>query len=768
MKQISKISSVILLIFAVTHLSALPPATGVRHDVSEVEIIEEEILSVLEALDLETCPATLVYNVPGGQILTESGRYCLAEDITVTGTGIIIEGNGITLDLNGHSIILTGSSGEIGIAIATDPMITTTYSDIRIKNGMIINIDPPVYVAPLPMDSSPTFTNNVGISVGSGTNIVHDLRLEDITCVALDAGILLNHAINTEIDRVTCESCNVGLFGTNQVSLFARDSIFNNNVSAGFAVVDFVPPVLSSGYSSKVINCGASNNGLVGFVLVLASDFLFQDCFAAENQENGFIIVASRAISLVNCLAQSQYNNITDPYTFQANGFSVTGGSIDVIVRECSAINNKDFGFNEDGPANQNQYYSNYACNNGTNFAGIFSAPVTSPANARGVHNVDCSNSALDEVDSILSIVENIDFVVDALATCPVTLVYNSTPQPLIAPGRYCLAEDLVSTVTIAGNNITLDLNGYIISTSSGDGIDVLANDVLANFVTIKNGTITASGGNGITVSGGVTDLCIEGITCYNCFNNGIELDGCNEAIIQNVICDFCMTNTHLTNGGGIYLNGSENVLVSDSLLINGQGAFNAGLYSTCSSYITVQRCSMNNNAGAGISLNNDTDCIISDCSALKNDGGGMGSFALAGVKTAVVSNCIAESTGIDNGFSVDAASSNIVVKECSAIKNQLAGFSNGSDSAQFYGNSAIGNNGYGGGYGFYNSASALDAPQFYSNYACNNGTNYSGVVVASVTSPANARGVANVDCSNSALDEIVVANSKLDILLAP
>jgi len=377
---------------------------------SQLDSISFAVENISSALDsMGTCPVTLLYNVPGGQTLTKSGRYCLAEDILVTGTvGIIIDGSGITLDLNGHSIILTGSSGEIGIAIATDPLLTTTFADIRIKNGTVINSNPPVYVSPPPM-TIPVFSN-IGISAGSGDNVVYDLCIEDVTCVALDAGISLNHTIDAVVDRVKCDLGNVGLFGTNQVSLLVQNSLFNNNVTAGFAVVKFSG---SSGNSSKVIHCGASNNGIVGFVVVSAADFLFQDCFAAENQQSGFIIVLSNAISLVNCLAQSQ-DNSTD---LEANGFLVTV-STDIVFRECSAINNKSVGFNDNNPANQ--YYSNYACGNGTNYSSsVVSAPVTSPANARGVYNVDCSNSAVDEVALLESTCEvlnsKLDFIISYL-----------------------------------------------------------------------------------------------------------------------------------------------------------------------------------------------------------------------------------------------------------------------------------------------------------------------------------------------------------------
>jgi len=743
--------SVIMLIFAMTNLLALPPATGIRHDVDQVENLAEEILSIVEALDLETCPVTLVYNVPGGQTLTESGRYCLAEDILVTTTGIIIDGSSITLDLNNHSIVLTGT-GAVGIELYGG----AGNRDIRIKNGTVINIDPPLYS----FINSPTpVFSNTGISVGVDNNMVYDARIEEVTCVGLDAGILLNHALNMNINQVICESCNAGLFGTNQINLFAQNSLFNNNVTGGVGIVNFSG---LSGHSSKFINCGASNNGTLGFYFGSMLDFIVEDCFAFENNQVGFFAQNNSGISFVNCSAKSQ-----------VFGFVMSGS--EGIMRECEAVNNSAIGFVDDQL--HNQYYSNYACGNGTNYSGsVLSAPVTSPANARGVHNVDCSNSAVDEVDTILSLVENISSVVESV--CPVTLVYDNHPfgQTLTEPGRYCLAQDITRKIIIAGNNITLDLNGHIIN-STGSGILIGENYGTpyfenASFVCIKNGTITANGGNSITATG-VSDLRIENVTCDGCQNNGngIELIRCDGAIINNVICSN-------NQGSGIFLNSSSNVTVRDSSFVgqtNNPG-FSTGVtdpYSEPSSNIIIQRCIMSNNS-IGLSLDSDMNDVIVDCVAAHNSGIG---FSLTNVQTAALVNCVSEDNACGDGFTIDVKSSNILIKECVSLNNGNGsdctgcGFNNSSTTTLFYANKACDNNNYG-----FDDFSA-GGSQYYANYACDNGgnagissnnsVNYNGVVSAPVTSSENARGVYNVDCGNSDVDELAAINSKIDVLLA-
>src|SRR5579862_5735226 len=106
-------------------------------EIEELEPVAERIISVVDALELETCPATLIHNVDLPITLTASGRYCLAEDLLVTTTGIIIDGSGITLDLNCHSIILTNTSA-IGVAVDGDPAHVSN-SDIVIKNGTVVD-----------------------------------------------------------------------------------------------------------------------------------------------------------------------------------------------------------------------------------------------------------------------------------------------------------------------------------------------------------------------------------------------------------------------------------------------------------------------------------------------------------------------------------------------------------------------------------------------------------------------------------------------------
>src|SRR5579871_3765194 len=76
----------------------------------------EAIISIIEAIDLETCPVTLLYQSGVPYTLTASGRYCLAEDLIADAAAVTINGSGITLDLNSHTIFVNADN-VTGIAV---------------------------------------------------------------------------------------------------------------------------------------------------------------------------------------------------------------------------------------------------------------------------------------------------------------------------------------------------------------------------------------------------------------------------------------------------------------------------------------------------------------------------------------------------------------------------------------------------------------------------------------------------------------------------
>jgi len=747
-----------------------------KEEVEEIESIVEEVLSIVDALELETCPVTLLYQSGVPYLLTESGRYCLAEDLTVTcsATGITIEGSGITLDLNSHSIILT-CTGAVGVDLV-GTSTTNPINDITIKNGTVVGVND--YVL-----------NTTGISLKDTA----DVRIEDVALTNLNFGIFVEDAVGTVINNAACHNnhfdiatdddsattiTNSTFFGSdNGISyndshnMIVRDCSFSGLGSAilwhagVLDVAEFDNCMVSdcsdhgfnlSNVSSVVVrNCSSSSNAGRGFYLAGSHDVVFRDCYASDNGDSsdgpihsGFKIENSPDVCLYNCFSQ----NNTD------KGFSVVCSS-GLLARNCTATYNGNYGFTDDND-NTNQYYANYACNNGGpialpnlshNYNNILFASVTSPDNTRGVHNVDCSNSAVDQINAIESIVEDISVdvkevcscslieaivieideqlfalssAVDELAEtaddCSVKIVRNLPTQTLFSSGRYCLAEDVHGTIIIAANSIILDLNGHTIHDSGGVGIDMVGTSTTNPLydINIKNGSLVGSL-VGI-VAEFVNALRIEDISCTNC-EIGIFLENVDDVLLSNVVSYSNFVGLDLANVTDLL---AQSCLFNDNKVAGvaaGGLGYNIGLFSS-----EFVNCIANSN-GVGFGFAVSSNVVLRDCFASHNHGHYLpaaGFLIFERSMNICLYDCYAKSNFA--GFVVDQTST-VLMRNCTAINNTDFGFFDGAGTNQYY-----------------------------ANYACNNtGGNYSGVNSAPVTSPRNARDFSNVDCNNSDVDQI-------------
>jgi len=756
----------------------------IKDDVCEVENILDDIVSIIEAIDLETCPVTLLYQSGVPYTLTASGRYCLAEDLIADAAAVTINGSGITLDLNSHTIFVNADN-VTGIAVYGGSN-ELPNSDIVIKNGTLLD--------------NHGF-GSTGIWLGADGNQVNNVRIEDLAVNNLDTGIYIAGAVGTVINNVSlrrgtfevqCEqdsattitnsnfldSC-YGLTYCESSNMIVRDCSFaslnagvvSGDCEFGLYAAEFsrctALSCFGTGFSFiganglVVRDCTASGNCGHGFEVSGSSfDVLFRDCVASDNggqdcgveYAHGFHMYDSINISLYNCFAQNNQND----------GFHAYDSSV-VLARNCTATNNGVYGFRDNTLANQ--YYANYACNNTINYDAtiIASGLVTSPNNMRGVHNVDCMDSDLDQLAEVESIVENMSDLVNAVCSCSliteivteideqlfalssavdaiavaeksddcsVTLVFdNPAGQILSNPGRYCLAEDINSTGTntgslmITGNSIILDLNGHTVYGSlTFDGIRIMgiSGDSPIYDVTVQNGSVA----DAITDRSGlyaqyVNGLQLEDVSCTNC-QVGVALLNVDGVVMNNVISS--------KNGGrGLYLSEVNNLL-AQSCLFN-ENFLGIEVVDGRLSNSEFVNCSVNFSGLSGfIVLAEMTNVVLRDCSANNNNGTG---FFISISNDVCLYNCYAASNG-GNGFDVFDAT--VLVRNCTAINNGSHGFFDNGLNYYFY---AVPN-------------------QYYANYACNNaGGNYSGIIMAPVTSPANARDFSNVDCSNSAVDQI-------------
>ena len=128
----------------------------------------------------------------------------------------------------------------------------------------------------------------------------------------------------------------------------------------------------------------------------------------------------------------------------------------------------------------------------------------------------------------------------------------SSAPFAITNPGSYYLTTNInVSSgnaITIATNGVTLDLNGFTISSTeaSPTGTGILLGSALTDItilnghikgrVTYSSGNYTGSGfANGIEESGSAPlNVRVSGVSVSGCLGNGIALGSVNSTIVES------------------------------------------------------------------------------------------------------------------------------------------------------------------------------------------------------------------------------------------
>ena len=461
------------------------------------------IISKLDNLAGSPCAPTPVF---GQTTLSASGTYCLANDVTsASGATIVISGVYITLDLNGHNVASASSSNPTGISV--------TGRHVVVKNGSVSNL----------FAGEPLGT---GIAV---TSTAQDVVIEDVFVTNWNFGILISGA-DTVVSRSDIYgNANAGvLISSPAVSTSVKNSKMHNNVldelainGAGNTFVgDCVFNVnnrgirLTGATCAEILNCQANNSTVgvsIGYLVENGSGILFNNCSACGFNQ-GFNTVGTAQVSILNSVAK---NN--------THGFKTDAGS--GILRNNTADSNTTSGFNNGGSY---QFYSNTACFNGTNFIGVTSAPITSPANARGVKNVDCTNVTPDQVTETLSHLDQCCFTInsrlDELAAvsiedCCFTL--NSKVDQVAAADAACcftINSKLDGLAEGSFDNCCFTLNSKV---------DQLAAQDAAGFFTVNSKL------------DGLAEISIE--DCCFTLNSKIDVLGaCNDASFDSC----CFTST--------------------------------------------------------------------------------------------------------------------------------------------------------------------------------------------------------------------------------
>ena len=117
-----------------------------------------------------------------------------------------------------------------------------------------------------------------------------------------------------------------------------------------------------------------------------------------------------------------------------------------------------------------------------------------------------CSiNSKVDVINSldtsIESKVDNVASAIDALSSCgAIAISQSQIPYTISTPGYYCAGQNITANntspiITIASDNVTLNLNGYTLD-ASGFATNAIAfdNSSPRSNIVIDNGIITGDG----------------------------------------------------------------------------------------------------------------------------------------------------------------------------------------------------------------------------------------------------------------------------------
>ncbi len=272
--------------------------------------------------------------------------------------------------------------------------------------------------------------------------------------------------------------------------------------------------------------------------------------------------------------------------------------------------------------------------------------------------------------------------------------------------GSYYLGFDVTGDIAITASDVTLDLNGHLVTGS------ISVSMTLSN-VAIMNGFVTVTAvGTPISVATGCNNLHLSNITIRQAgLINGITITDGTNVMIKEVVCLSSAT----TTGVGLMLTGCSGVMVSNCLF---NGWSNGFVVTGASDNIVLTECSSNNNNLNGFQVAGGTEITFLNCIAFSNASGNDGAgFRLTGDNAQCQAfNCIADNNesvmglawgyfaeGVTDGhmhlteclayknrsgFAISNINEN-VVQECVAIENLTDGFTDfgASDLAHYVAN---------------------------------------------------------------------------------
>lgn len=528
--------------------------------------------------------------------INRSGVYRLAGPLTASGntTALTISANNVALDLGGNTI----SGGATGINV--------TGNTVSIKNGTIQN------------------ASTVGISI-TGSKC----QLDALEVINSGTGFLLQ---NTNSNALTnCRALSSSYAGFSLVSSYTNSTTNCQALNTSGNSAPVYGFISQSGYGNIFTNCLAQNTktaatneslGAAGFLLTLETASRIQESRALnilslasttttygiffDNTHNcacvrnttqntnigsGFSI-GIRADSSVNYIAANTADNNDNNYQDVASDYITSQANARGVYNIDTALNTPDSVETANFVAGSNWSIES-KCE-------LISSQIDQLANTLIIQSATIE-SKLDIVDSKLDTITptlitnagSIESKLEVLAYCnatPITSGGTITSQKtditnditLTASGCYCLSSNTnTGSITIAGDNISLDLNGYTLNCSGKTtGLTITGNEV-----SVRNGAIKNATAQGVLLSG--SRCTLENIDVISS-PTGFYLNGISKNNLTNCRARSC------TNNGFVLANCTQNRLTSCAALTVG-GAYSPvhGFYSTNGLSNTFDGCTV-------------------------------------------------------------------------------------------------------------------------------------------------------------------------------
>ena len=247
----------------------------------------------------------------------------------------------------------------------------------------------------------------------------------------------------------------------------------------------------------------------------------------------------------------------------------------------------------------------------------------------------------------------------------------SSLPFTISSSGSYYLTKDLsVSTgngLTISADKVTVDLNGFTISSTAasatGTAIFVNASNIaihngsVSSGVTVSGGNFSGSGfANGIEATGSAYNVRVSGVEVFGCLSDGINVGGSNSSVVEScsvrvaglfgILASVVRDSAAISCGMDAIL-GDEVLNCNGSAVAGGSGIYANQVGQNCfgtsvSGYgviggpAAVQNCYGQSSSGTGLS-----GYSVQNCYAFSNSG-----TALNGI---AITNCYASNTSTTN-----------------------------------------------------------------------------------------------------------------------